>query len=145
MVKDNKPNNIIITTLPVTSNIKFAKNTLFNSIATVENFPVLGYEGYGLKLYSSSGEEKANDSILGSKDIISVYDENDIITTYNVVVKGDVSGDGTVKIYDSFQILKGVLINEELDEVETEIRDYNEDGKVAIYDAFQYLKEAILE
>ena len=144
-VKDDKPNNIIITTLPVTSNIKFAKNTVFNSIATVENFPILGYEGYGVKLYSSSGEEKANDSILGSKDIISVFDTDEMLTTYNVVVKGDVSGDGAVKIYDSFQILKGVLINEELDEVETEIRDFNDDGKVVIYDAFQYLKESILE
>ena len=145
LVKDDKPNNIIITTLPVTSNIKFAKNTLFNSIATEENFPILAYEGYGIKLYSSSGEEKANDSILGSKDIISVYDANDIITTYNVVVKGDISGDGNVRIYDSFQILKDVLTNKELDEVDTEVRDYNGDGKVAIYDAFQYLKEAILQ
>ena len=145
LVKDDKPNNIIITTLPVTSNIKFAKNTLFNSIATVENFPILGYEGYGMKLYSSSGEEKSKDAVLGSKDIISIYDTEEVLTTYNVIVKGDVSGDGSVKIYDSFQILKGVLINEELDEVETEIRDYNDDGKVVIYDAFQYLKESILE
>ena len=67
------------------------------------------------------------------------------VTVQNEVIKGDITGDGEIKIFDSFQILKDVLIpGKELTEIDKKVRDFNEDGQVRIYDAFQFLKQAIL-
>ena len=67
------------------------------------------------------------------------------VTVQNEVIKGDVSGDCEIKIFDSFQILKDVLVpGNELTEIDKKVRDFDGDGKIRIYDAFQFLKQAIL-
>ena len=67
------------------------------------------------------------------------------VTVQNEVIKGDITGDGEIKIFDSFQILKDVLVpGTTLSEIDKQIRDFNGDGQVRIYDAFQFLKQAIL-
>ena len=144
MVTNEKSNNnIIVTSLPVTSILHIPTNTSFKSIRTEENFPILSLTNYSVDLYSHNGEIKGEDSIIGSKDMIIAKNGEEILTSYTAAVKGDVSGDGQVKVYDAFQILKDTVSNTEIDEVDNIIRDYNDDGDVKIYDAFRFLNVAI--
>ena len=78
-----------------------------------------------------------------SQDVI--VENNNMKLDLVIIVKGDVNGDGKIRIYDAFQILKDVLVpGNNLSEIDIQIRDFNGDGQVRIYDAFQFLKQAIL-
>lgn len=150
LVSDNSTtnttiNNIILTTLPVTSYMTFFNEATFDSILNITNFPILDYGGYRVKLYSSiTGEEKEISSLIGSKDLITIENSNEILATYTIVVKGDTNGDGKIKMYDAFQILKSTLFNSEsLDEIDILIRDYNNDGEIKMYDSFAFLKQTL--
>ena len=121
------------------------KKTTVEEILTASNFPVI--DTYTIKVLDANGNEKESNAKVGSRNVIQITDEEgQVLAEYMVVVPGDVNGDGETKIYDSFQILKDVLVSlsESIDAIEVLIRDFNEDGNVRIYDAFQYLKEAIL-
>ena len=121
------------------------KKTTVEEILTEEKFPVI--DTYTIKVLDANGNEKESNAKVGSRNVIQITDEEgQVLAEYMIVVPGDVNGDGETKIYDSFQILKDVLVSlsESIDAIEVLIRDFNEDGNVRIYDAFQYLKEAIL-
>ena len=121
------------------------KKTTVEEILTASNFPVI--DTYTIKVLDANGNEKESNAKVGSRNVIQITDEEgQVLAEYMVVVPGDVNGDGETKIYDSFQILKDVLVSlgDAIDAIEVMIRDYNEDGNIRIYDAFQYLKEAIL-
>lgn len=134
-----------ITTIPYTSMMKFNTKTLINSIVNTSNFPVLEND-YKIKIYNAKGNLKDITDIIGSKDKIQVIDNyGDTVSEFTVVVPGDVTGNGSARMYDSFEILKGAISgNKGLDEIDIEIRDFNNDGNVRMYDAFQFLKQAIL-
>ena len=67
------------------------------------------------------------------------------VTVKQSLLKGDVNNDEKVALYDAFQILRQVILDEDaLTDDETYIMDYNDDGKVALYDAFQFLRQVIL-
>ena len=128
-----------VTVMPV------VKGTSTDGLLTEENFPVIGT--YTVKVLDANGNEKSSAEKVGSKNIVQITDDSgNVLVEYTVVVPGDINGDGEVRIYDSFQILKDVLISlgEKIDAIEVMIRDFNDDGEIRIYDAFQYLKEAIL-
>ena len=129
----------IVTVMPT------EKKTTVEEIITESNFPVI--DTYTIKVLDASGNEKSSDAKVGSRNVIQITDEEGtVLAEYMVVVPGDISGDGEIRIYDAFQILKDVLVSfgAELDSIDYMIRDFNNDGNVRIYDAFQYLKEAIL-
>ena len=120
------------------------KKTTVEKILTATNFPAIDI--YTIKVLDANGNEKAADAKVGSRNIIQITDEEgQVLAEYTIVVSGDVNGDGETKIFDSFQILKDVLmsVGETIDAIELMIRDFNNDGNVRIYDAFQFLKEAI--
>ena len=117
--------------------------TKIEEVLNVENFPTIG--DYEIVVVDKDGNEKDSTQKLGSRDVIQIKDdEGNVIEEHVVIVNGDVNGDGELKMYDSFQILKGSIMNSNNDAIETLIRDKNGDGKVMMYDAFQFLKQAIL-
>ena len=119
------------------------KLTKIEDVLKIESFPTIG--DYEIVVVDKDGNEKDSTQKLGSRDVIQIKDdEGNVIEEHVVVVNGDVNGDGEVKMYDSFQILKGSIMNSNNDAIETLIRDKNGDGKVMMYDAFQFLKQAII-
>ena len=117
--------------------------TKIEEVLNVENFPTIG--DHEIVVVDKNGNEKDATQKLGSRDVIQIKDdEGNVIEEHVVIVNGDVNGDGEIKMYDSFQILKGSIMNSNNDAIETLIRDKNGDGKVMMYDAFQFLKQAII-
>lgn len=107
-----------------------------------ENFPIMLLNS--VKLFDSQGNEKSASSRVGSKDVIKIVDsQNNVLSEYAIVVPGDVNGDGIVKMYDAFTILKGTLFSGNSDALDILIRDYNGDGVVKMYDAFSFLKYSL--
>lgn len=71
-----------------------------NDLLTQENFPDTNYTQ---KVYNSSGEEITQEDAIesGSRlDIYSIDDENEVIKSYNLILKGDLDENGIVNIYD---------------------------------------------
>lgn len=100
---------------------------------------------YHVKIYNSNNIEKKLDDTLCSKDKIIIYNLDNVpLTKYNVIVKGDVSGNGQIKLYDSFAILRGVLKGTVFTDLDLFIRDINNDNKLTLYDAFSFLRIALL-
>ena len=105
-------------------------------------FPVL--ETYDVNVIAHSGAGKSFGENVGSKDKVQIVNSlGKILQEYIVIVPGDVTGNGEVKLYDAFKILNNSVKKSPIDELDIEIRDYNEDGKVNTYDALQYMKETI--
>lgn len=117
---------------------------IIEELITEENFPIL--ESYDVKVVNQSGIEKNPKENLGSKDKIQIINTlGNIVQEYTAIIYGDVTGNGEVKLYDSFKILNDSVKKNTIDEIDIEIRDYNKDGKVATYDALQYLKNTMKE
>ena len=124
----------------------FAVNhsTKIQDLITLENFPIS--ETYDVNVISHGGAGKSLDENVGSKDKIQIVNTlGEILQEYTVIVPGDVTGNGEVKLYDAFKILNDSVKKAEIDEIDVEIRDYNDDGKVSTYDALQYMKETMKE
>lgn len=126
--------------------IRLKAKTNIDELLIPEYFPIIK-NGYSVEVYSESGTLKEGYKNVGSKDIIKISNlDGTIEKEFVAIIPGDINGDGSVKIYDAFQILKGVLVSgNQLTEIDYIIRDFNQDGEIRIYDAFQYLKKAILE
>lgn len=126
--------------------IRLKAKTNIDELLIPENFPIIK-NGYSVEVYSESGILKKGYKNVGSKDIIKISNiDGTIEKEFVAIIPGDINGDGSVKIYDAFQILKGVLVSgNQLTEIDYIIRDFNQDGEIRIYDAFQHLKKAILE
>lgn len=123
---------------------KFEDKTVISSILTAENFPCVD-RGYTVKVQDQNGADKTDSQYIGSYNKVIIKDKNgEVVREYTVVTNGDITGDGRVKIYDAFQILKGTLYSNKLTMIDKLVRDYNLDGKVAIYDAFRFIRKAIL-
>ena len=121
-------------------------DTKVKDIKLEEILPTLNTNDYSIRIEKNYKTLK-DDDIVGSNSRIYIYDElNEWDICYiKAVVNGDVNGDGKIKIYDAFQILKDVLVpGKTLSEIDIQIRDFNGDGQVRIYDAFQFLKQAIM-
>lgn len=121
--------------------MEITKGQTVTDFINEENFPVFGT--YEITVYDASGQIKDSEAKVGSKNIIKITNNDNVLIEYVVIVKGDVTGDGLVKMYDSFEILKGSLFNYTIDDIDVLIRDYNNDGKVKMYDAFAFLKTAL--
>lgn len=127
--------------------IIFNTKTTIDSVVTEENFPVLKDATYSITILDKDGNEKSDWSEnIGSRNTIVVYKEGTVQAEFTAVVPGDVTGNGILRMYDAFQILKEVITGTQMDCLDNIIRDHSSSGDriVRMYDAFQYLKEAIM-
>ncbi len=140
-----KPEEILIYTTIDTINIDekevmiFPANKTISSLLISENFPIIDKD-YVVEVYSQEDRVKPDNGKIGSKNIIRIFKSDNVVTEYTAIVKGDINGDGQVKMYDSFTILKETLFDGKFSQIDKLIRDYNEDGEVKMYDAFSFLK-----
>ena len=118
-------------------------SSAISDVLVSDNFPVLD-KNYTVEVFDGD-VLKESDEKAGSKNTLIIKDsEGNIKKEFIIIVGGDINGDGLLKMYDAFQILKGSIMNSNLDTIDLLIRDFNNDGKVMMYDAFQFLKQAIL-
>lgn len=127
--------------------IIFNTRTTINSIINSQNFPVLENSEYSITVLDQDGNLKQNwEEFIGSKNTIIVSKADETKAEFKAIVRGDVTGNGILRMYDAFQILKDVIVGKTFDALDCIIRDHSSSGDriVRMYDAFQYLKDAIL-
>ncbi len=87
-----------------------------------------------LKVLNAAGEEHTG--VVGTGDKVVVYEEGNLMATYDVVIYGDVNGDGIIKVNDLFAINRHVLGKIALKDVYLTAGDVNRDGVVKVNDVF---------
>ena len=104
-------------------------------------------DGGRIEIVDKDGNPIADGHKVGSRSVVTVYDSADrVVGTYLIAVKGDITGNGELALFDAFKILVGVLVDptgENLDAIDIIIRDFNDDGTIALFDAFKFLIKAI--
>ena len=86
-----------------------------------------------IKILNSSGVE--NNGIVGTGNKIAVYDPNgNLVKTFDIVIFGDVNGDGKVTIKDIMLTNRNILKKISLNGEYLEAADVNKDGKVTMKD-----------
>ena len=58
---------------------------------------------YEVKVYNSENEEKTS-GLVGTGDVVKIYDGNTLVGEYSIVIKGDPTGDGIIDISDLTKI-----------------------------------------
>ena len=127
--------------------IIFDTKTTIESIINSQNFPILDNSEYTITILAQNDDLKDDwTEYIGSKNTILVSKSGATVAEFKAVVKGDVTGNGILRMYDAFQILKDVIVGKSFDSLDSIIRDHKSsgDGIVRMYDAFQYLKDAIM-
>ncbi|MGI6607726.1 MAG: hypothetical protein ACOX1F_01920 [Erysipelotrichaceae bacterium] len=90
-----------------------------------------------------SGEEKSKDSLISTGDILIIIgDEGD--STYTIVIKGDINGDGKVGTVDYLLYRKGLLKSYELNPLEKRAAEINGEKELSTK-GYLYLRKYILQ
>ena len=96
-----------------------------------------------IKILNSSGVE--NNGIVGTGNKIAVYDSNgNLVKTVDIVIYGDVNGDGKISSADYIKIKNHIMETNKLTDIEKEYADANKDGKVSSAD-YIAIKNHIME
>jgi len=85
------------------------------------------------KLLNAKGEE--NTTIVTTGSVLAVYDAGTLIASYEVVIYGDVSGDGKINILDAIRVNRHTIGMNTIKGCYLEAADPSKDGKVNIIDS----------
>ena len=80
---------------------------------------------------------------IGTKSIVSIYQDVIQKTLYNVILKGDVRANGIIDVSDVTYMIKSVLSKKNFDEYEMLAGDINLDNKIDISDVTATIKKAL--
>ncbi len=98
---------------------------------------------YG-KLLNSDGNERASDDVIATGDKLTIYrKDGSIYAQYDVVIYGDVNGDGTIDLIDFVAIKRAILNMSQPSGVSFEAADIINDGSIDLMD-FVAIKRHIL-
>lgn len=98
------------------------------------------------QITDSSGNVKSGDKIIGTGDMLRIHDSNGALyMSKNIVIYGDVNGDGKIDIYDFAYIRKLIIKKTGLSGIFLEAADiHNENKGVDIYD-FAVMRRYIIK
>lgn len=98
------------------------------------------------QITDSSGNVKSGDKIIGTGDILRIHDSNGALyMSKNIVIYGDVNGDGKIDIYDFAYIRKLIIKKTGLSGIFLEAADIHKENKgVDIYD-FAVMRRYIIK
>lgn len=85
-----------------------------------------------IKVFDSNGSLKLSGKV-GTGNVIKVYNNDDFVTSYTVVIKGDVNGDGDFKIGDIVK-LYNYMYDDFPSDCYKKAADYNNDGQNLVGD-----------
>ena len=87
-----------------------------------------------IKLLTESGKENTGTVATGNK--VAVYDlSGNLKKTYDIVIYGDVSGDGVVNVKDSMIIRRHIIGRSTLSGAYMEAADTSKDGTINVQDS----------
>ena len=132
----NNNNNIINSSVSISSS-KYKIDTYVTGVEPNVSSDVIkkniSVSAGSIKILNSSGVE--NNGIVGTGNKIAVYDPNgNLVKTVDIVIFGDVNGDGKVTIKDIMLTNRNILKKISLNGEYLEAADVNKDGKVTIKD-----------
>ena len=107
----------------------------------VDNFiKGLGVKNGSVKVFSSGNKQKTTGTVVtGDKAV--VYDKNGAEKyKYDIVIFGDINGDGKISISDTVRFKKHMLEIIKLTSIQHIAADVNRDGKVSILDSVRFKK-----
>ena len=98
------------------------------------------------QITDSSGNVKSGDKIIGTGDMLRIHDSNGALyISKNIVIYGDVNGDGKIDIYDFAYIRKLIIKKTGLSGIFLEAADIHKENKgVDIYD-FAVMRRYIIK
>ena len=98
------------------------------------------------QITDSSGNVKSGDKIIGTGDMLRIHDSNGALyMSKNIVIYGDVNGDGKIDIYDFAYIRKLIIKKTGLSGIFLEAADIHKENKgVDIYD-FAVMRRYIIK
>ena len=125
-------------TIEESNGIKYIKDIPFKT--NVSGFNLNLGSGMTFKIYDGDSVKATGNVATGN--IIKIYSGNELVDEYQVVIKGDVNGDGEVKIGDAVKIYKNLYNNFfGVSECIRKAADYNGDGEVKIGDFVKIYKD----
>ncbi len=132
----NNNNNIINSSVSISSS-KYKIDTYVTGVEPNVSSDVIkkniSVSAGSIKILNSSGVE--NNGIVGTGNKIAVYDPNgNLVKTVDIVIFGDVNGDGKVTIKDIMLTNRNILKKISLNGEYLKAADVNKDGKVTIKD-----------
>ena len=72
---------------------------------------------YTIEIYNSSGEKIEGNSLVGTGSTIKILDNDVTVIEYNVIMYGDVNGDGKINSIDLLVLQRHILEIQKLDGV----------------------------
>ena len=100
------------------------------------------YNGAYSKILNKNGNEK--DGLVGTGDILITYNSSgEEVSRYEIVIYGDVNGDGEIDLFDFAQIKRSILGIADPSGVYWKAADCNRDGELDLFD-FAMVKRYIL-
>lgn len=86
---------------------------------------------YNVKLLNKNNEELSEDDLVGTNTKLQLIDKNDnsVIIEYNLIIYGDINGDGKINSVDLLVLQRHILEIEILDSISQKAGNINKDGK----------------
>ncbi len=98
-------------------------------------------EGYSIKIKNLRGEEINDDTLVGTRAVVEVYNaNNELQGSMRVVVKGDINGDGQVTASDSMATLRKIAGTYSPTDSQSKAMDANKDGNITASDVMMMLR-----
>ncbi len=91
-------------------------------------------EGYTIEVTETTDESGNVDTAIGTDSNINVYKDSELVVSYKLIVKGDVTGDSTCDTIDIAIMEKLLNGNSTKDEIFIFAADMDNDGKITIVD-----------
>ncbi len=102
---------------------------LENKNNTVDNFLQKIKTNYTVEIYNTSGEKIDGSSLIGTGSSVKILDNNALVMEYNVIMYGDVNGDGKINSIDLLLLQRHILEIKKLDGVFVKAGNVRKNGK----------------
>ena len=145
--KPDKPDNGVSypgfsTNLSVDESAKYISGIAVSSNVRDVLDKINNYDGAYSKILNKNGNEK--DGTVGTGDILITYNSSgNEISRYEIVIYGDVNGDGDIDLFDFALIKRAILGVSEPSGIYWKAADCNKDGELDLFD-FAVIKRYIL-
>ena len=96
---------------------------------TVDNFKKLIKTNYQIEVYNKNGEKIENNSLVGTGSKVKIINNGQILLEYQIILYGDVNGDGKINSVDLLVLQRHILEIEKFDAIFLKASNINKNGK----------------
>lgn len=130
------------TTLSVDEDEKYISGLTVSGYAQDVLDKIDNYNGAYSKILNKNGNEK--DGLVGTGDILITYNSSgEEVSRYEIVIYGDITGDGTIDLFDFVAVKRSILGIADPSGIYWRAADCNKDGVIDLFD-FVAIKRCIL-